>query len=163
MQFVAFQAPGQSDRRYARSARARTRGNCRSVTSGCPCSALMGFVLRPLSHRSPPITHQPTALGEISDSIDRGHCVAGRKRDTLLTPSDEERVRDHGRCINGNILRDASRPCRVRSRSSSKKNATGGGTACGAGRTTESWAARDKCGNRHYLGICQVFRLDSIR
>jgi len=43
-----------------------------------------------------PITHQPTAFGEISDRIDRGHCVAGRKRDKLLTPSDEERVRDHG-------------------------------------------------------------------
>ena len=41
-----------------------------------------------------PITHQPTAFGEISDRIDRGHCVAGRKRDKLLTPSDEERVRD---------------------------------------------------------------------
>ena len=35
-----------------------------------------------------------------------------------------------------------------------------------AGRTTESWAARDKCGNRPYstvCGICQVFRRDSTR
>jgi Tn3 transposase DDE domain len=31
--------------------------------------------------------------------INRGHCAAGRKRDNLLTPSDEERVRNHQQCI----------------------------------------------------------------
>ena len=41
------------------------------------------------SNRSP-ITHQPAAFGEVSDRINRGYCVAGRKRDNLLTPSDEE-------------------------------------------------------------------------
>src|SRR5215467_4806880 len=37
------------------------------------------------------------------------------------------------------------------------KNGSAIKTACGAGRTRESWAARDKCGNRPYStvrGIC---------
>src|SRR6516164_7499972 len=46
-----------------------------------------------------PITHQPAAFGERAEGKNRGYCMAGRKRDNLLTPSDEERVRDHEQCI----------------------------------------------------------------
>ena len=38
-------------------------------------------------------------------------------------------------------------------------------TVCGVGRTTESWAPRDKCGNHSYAkvrGIRLVFLEDSI-
>src|SRR5262245_53234610 len=45
------------------------------------------------------ITHQPAAFGEPAGGINRRHCVASRKRDNLLTPSDEERVRDHEQCF----------------------------------------------------------------
>jgi hypothetical protein len=49
------------------------------------------------------------------------------------------------------------------------KNYTAIGTkraVVAAVRTTESWAARDKCGNRPYStvrAICRVFRQDSVR
>ena len=46
---------------------------------------------------------------------------------------------------------------------SSGKAAPPRGTACGAGRITGSWAARDKSDNRPYStvrGTCQVFRQD---
>ena len=48
----------------------------------------------------------------------------------------------------------------------SRKGAPPRGTACGAGRITGSWAARDKSDNRPYStvrGTCQVFRQDSER
>ena len=39
--------------------------------------------------------------------------MAGRKRDNPLTPSDEERVRNHGQCINPLLNHDAAGCLRI--------------------------------------------------
>jgi hypothetical protein len=64
------------------------------------------YLLIPAPDHSP-ITHQPAAIGEPAEGINRGHCVAGRERDKLFTPSYEERVRDHEQCISPLLDHDA--------------------------------------------------------
>jgi hypothetical protein len=61
-----------------------------------------------------PITHQPAAFGEPPEGINRGHRVASRKRDNLLTPSDEERIRDHEQCISPSLDHDAKGCLKIR-------------------------------------------------
>src|SRR5215467_2436838 len=63
------------DRRWRRTPTKEVNSLCRSTKVYLP--------------RSKPRTTQ----------VNRGYSVAGRKRDNLHTPSDEERVGDHDECI----------------------------------------------------------------